>query len=383
MPFITPSTELAQLDEQHFEVVVVGAGPSGALAAYLLARQRRRVLLVDRAHFPRWKVCGCCLTKTAQKLLCHAIGEEFVSNCCRERLHGIQLAAGRLTSTVPLPDWWAVSRKELDSKIIEYAKREGATFLSGCKAQLSSRTPTCRRVILHRDATNITVNAKMILAADGLGGQFLAREKECASFVSPTSRIGLGAIIVDPPEYFQPGQVYMACHRDGYVGMVRLADGTLDIASALCADFLRQFSHPGAAVARIIESTPWPFPEKMIEAKWTGTPPLTRSRKQLGCERVLALGDAAAYIEPFTGEGMTWALTSAQAIVPIVNQGIDHWHEGLISEWRTRHSKALRHRQWSCHIIAQALRYPWLVKSVIALLRQVPQISRPIIRHLS
>ena len=57
-----------QFDEavnQTWDVIVVGAGPAGSLTARELARLGRRVLLVDKASFPRPKVCGCCLSGSA------------------------------------------------------------------------------------------------------------------------------------------------------------------------------------------------------------------------------------------------------------------------------------------------------------------------------
>ena len=61
---------------ENFDAIVVGAGPAGAVAAVLLARAGRRVLLLDKATFPRRKVCGCCLNGHALSALAAAgLGE--------------------------------------------------------------------------------------------------------------------------------------------------------------------------------------------------------------------------------------------------------------------------------------------------------------------
>src|SRR3954468_10803523 len=72
MPLSAPSPTLADTPYRTWDVVVVGAGPAGSLAAYDLARRGLTVLLVDKATFPRWKVCGSCLSPQAQATLAAA-----------------------------------------------------------------------------------------------------------------------------------------------------------------------------------------------------------------------------------------------------------------------------------------------------------------------
>ena len=57
------------VSDTTWDVVVVGAGPAGSMAALEIARRGRSVLLVDKASFPRYKVCGCCLNARALSLL--------------------------------------------------------------------------------------------------------------------------------------------------------------------------------------------------------------------------------------------------------------------------------------------------------------------------
>src|SRR5882724_2418075 len=68
-PLLPVSLSALTMAQRSWEVIVIGAGPAGAMAAYELARRSLRVLLVDKSAFPRPKVCGCCLNGQALALL--------------------------------------------------------------------------------------------------------------------------------------------------------------------------------------------------------------------------------------------------------------------------------------------------------------------------
>ena len=105
------------------DVVVIGAGPAGATAACTLGGRGHRVLLVDRASFPRAKVCGCCLASSGQGIL-RALGlGDLVDDGVpldTTVVHG----AGRST-TLPFPGSVTLSRERLDPALIDAARRRG------------------------------------------------------------------------------------------------------------------------------------------------------------------------------------------------------------------------------------------------------------------
>ena len=172
-----------------------------------------------------------------------------------------------------------------------------------------------RRVLLQQGEERAEVSARVVLAADGLAGQFLARTATAASAESG-ARIGAGTTTTDAPGFYRPGVVYMTCGAGGYTGLVRLEDGRLDVAAAFDASELRA-GGPGAAAVRLLHEAGWPAPDGLAELPWRGTPPLTRQARQVAAERLFVVGDAAGYVEPFTGEGMAWALASGTAVAPL------------------------------------------------------------------
>ncbi len=102
----------------------------------------------------------------------------------------------------------------------------------------------------------------------------------------------------------------MACGRRGYLGLVRLEDGRLNLAAALDPCWMRVCGGPGPAAARLLAEVGWPPVPNLAEQNWRGTPALTRQARRRAAERLFLIGDAAGYIEPFTGEGMAWALAA-------------------------------------------------------------------------
>ncbi|HEY2910421.1 MAG TPA: FAD-dependent oxidoreductase, partial [Gemmataceae bacterium] len=279
-----------------WDAIVIGAGPAGSIAARQLARRGASVLLVDKATFPRSKVCGCCLNGAALAAL-GAIGLDHIPKVCGGiPLRTTRLAAGKRYAELRMDAGVALSREALDSALIREAEAAGATFLPGMLAKIDAAGEGLRAVSLNGGKQL----ARIAIEATGLGGR--------AATVRPASRLGAGTIVPREvvPDFFSPGTVYMATGQGGYVGIVRLEDGRLDFGAALDAAFVRSAGGLGPAAASIIATTDWPAVTGLAEFVWKGTPALTRQPEVVAASRLFRVGDAAGYVEPFTGEGMAW-----------------------------------------------------------------------------
>ncbi len=116
--------------------------------------------------------------------------------------------------------------------------------------------------------------------------------------------------------------IYMAISRFGYVGLVRTMDGRGNLAAAIDLRKLKSVADPAQVVHSILEDAGLPSPTLSESDVWRGTIPLMRHTNRLSTHRVLLLGDAAGYAEPFTGEGIGWALNSAVAVTPVVTSNL-------------------------------------------------------------
>ncbi len=368
--------------------VVVGAGPAGATAARELARRSVTVLLVDRAAFPRWKVCGCCLNGRAASVLRRADLGALTADCRAVPLECIQLAAGGRQARVPLAGGAALSREVFDAALVRAAVEAGADFLPSTRAILIEGAPNnaekggVRAVRLRQGEREARAEARVVLAADGLAGQFLAHSA-AASEAAPGARVGAGATATEAPDFYRRGVIYMACGAGGYTGLVRLEDGRLDVAAAFDAARVRADGGLGRAAARLVREAGWPAPELFAELSWRGTPALTRRRTRISEERVFVLGDAAGYVEPFTGEGMAWALASGAAVAPLAARAVGEWRPELARRWESLHRRVVTRRQALCRLAAAVLRRPGFIGLLVRLLAGAPALARPVTYYLN
>jgi flavin-dependent dehydrogenase len=380
---VAASLTAEEAARRRWDAVVVGAGPAGTLAACCLARRGLAVLLVDRMEFPRWKVCGCCLNGAALAALSTAGLGALPAECGARALEGIVLAARGRLARLSLDRGVIVSREALDAALVRAAIAAGAAFLPRTTATLGEVSADGRAVSLDSSGSTVITRAGVIIAADGLGGRLLARGDPDASRPVAGARVGAGVVTDDAPAFYQPGTIYMACGAGGYAGLVRLEDGRLDVAAALDVEQVRAGHGPGPSVVHLLQEVGWPVPPGLASLNWKGTPPLTRQAKYLAAERVFATGDAAGYIEPFTGEGIARALTAGLLVAPIAVRAARRWDAALEREWASTYRRVVSRRQFTCRVAAAVLRRPWLARGLIGLLSHAPVLAVPVVRGLN
>ena len=374
--------------DEVWDALVVGAGPAGALAARQAALAGNRVLLVDCKNFPRPKVCGACLNGQALTIL-KSVGLDELP----ETLGGVMLDMFDVRSSgrgvrLALPAGLAVSRMRFDAALVSQAIAAGVEFLPETLATLGGLCrgdrDECRTVSLrYGDSAPREALARVVLAADGLPHASLRSHPEFSSRVAARSPIGIGGQVTEYPAAFVPGTIFMAVGRQGYVGLVRVEEGLLNIAAALAPGFVKAAGGPAAAIAAVVEQAGLPRIPALPEADWQGTLPLTRRTRHAAARRVLLLGDAAGYVEPFTGEGMAWAFAAASATPPFIERARASWDTAVEAEWQATLERMVRRRQRWCRLLAAALRHPLAIRLLLETVSLIPSLASPIVRSLN
>lgn len=371
-----------------WDAIVIGAGPAGSVAARQLAISGRRVLLLDKKRFPRRKVCGACLNHAAVALLQQIGLSDVLRDGDGPEIRRIELRAASRRLSLPLPVGRAISRSVLDQRLVESAIRAGVTFRDGVQATVGTcdadvRRVEARSVSANGSATTSHLTAKVVLAADGLGHPSLCDLAEIRDRPTQSSRLGAGCEVTDFPAEYASGVIHMAVGRGGYVGLVRVENGALNIAAAFDARLVREAGGPARAAAAVLDQAGFPMIPAMAEAEWLGTPALTRSTTPVATERLFVLGDAAGYVEPFTGEGMGWALASAVALAPIAHAACEVWQPALAEAWSREQARIVRTRQRTCRMLAALLKSPTGVRLAMFLLPKMPKLLQPLVRGVS
>lgn len=344
-------------------------------------------MLVDKANFPRWKVCGCCLNGRALATLAAVGLGDLVKKENGIDIQGIELGVAGRQARLALPGEKVLSRPAFDATLVRAAIQAGAYFLPNTLARLGEVLPCERTIILKRTlppsppggegSEDATVHAKIVLAADGLGGRLAGGE---SSVIQRGSRLGAGVTIDDFPVSYAVPRIFMACGSGGYAGLVRVEDGRLNIAAALDPHHVKEQGGVGKTVVNLLLEAGFPSIPNLAELSWHGTPLLTRRVERPAGERLLMLGDAAGYVEPFTGEGMAWALACARAVAPLA---VQDWEPALVERWTALHHDIVRRRQWVIRTLALVLRRPLLARLLVTTLSHMPMLARPVVGYLN
>jgi flavin-dependent dehydrogenase len=301
----------------------------------------------------------------------------------------LDLAAGGRRVSLQLPAGVAISRLHFDAELVKEAVHAGAEFVSGTTAIVRGLADRCRfrSINLQHEDRSARARARMVIVADGLGRTSLKHHRRFAAQVAAASRIGLGATMPASPSDIEAGCVLMSVARTGYVGMVRVPGDGLNLAAAIDPNVVRQHG-PTEAVRHILNQAGVPVPNRLDTVEWRGTGLLTRRSSRLSARRLLLLGDAAGYVEPFTGEGMTWGMLSAILAAPWIDDwmsqdrgptadciGTRQEFDRLARSWSDIHRTHIAFRQRDCRWLSRLLRSPAAVRVAMALIPLAPPLT--------
>jgi flavin-dependent dehydrogenase len=331
---------------------------------------------VEKSAWPREKVCGGCLNAAAVEVL-REIGIDSALGRA-EPIDSVVWHVGRRSLELPIPREVAISRADLDAAIVLEAKRRGCEFLCGLSAMLlpGSAGDSFRTLKLQSADVTAVIRAGVVLACDGIGGTLLAGEPWAGWHISPGAWMGVSGTCETCPGEIFPGAIHMHVGNKGYVGMVRMIGSRGHLAASLDPAACRGAGGPVSLVREILASSGKALAADLDSLRIRGTGALTRRREHLGNNRVLAVGDACGYVEPFTGEGMAWAAIRAREVVKMLPVPAEPWPADLPARWRIRHHEIIGRRQRWCRMMKPMMHHPALAGAGILVGSAMPAIAK-------
>jgi flavin-dependent dehydrogenase len=309
---------------ERVEVAIVGGGPTGAVLAARLADAGHHVVLLERAPVWRWRAGGVFASPAAMAALRRAgVDATTLAAVARPipalRVETARGTSFRLTYGADAGGEPAVGfdRSRLDPALLELAKAAGTDLRLG--STVTALDPSTGRIQVRRPGGVASeLQARVVVGADGRRS-IVAR---AAGVDRPTRlepRVGLTYHLRDPdPTGVRDGRMRLL--RDGYVGIAPVAGGLVNVGIVLGRSWRTELAgRGGRAVAdSIVAAIP---PTRDDPAAWrdggptdsvAGAWPLGHRVTRRAGERWLLVGDAAGFLDPFTGEGLHRGLVSAE-----------------------------------------------------------------------
>ena len=368
-----------------FDVAIAGAGPAGSSAAIQLALAGARVLLLEEKKFPRPKLCGEfispeCLTHFKRLGVMDqmsAAGGAAVSETVFYSRHG---------NSVAVPSEWfmsgvqalGLSRSEMDHRLLQRAKSAGVVVLEETHAsRLICEREEVRGIrVKSGDATR---DYEALITIDATGRtRSLARHLDPSR---PNQRKHINPLVAFKAHLAGARVAAGACeiyfYKRGYGGLSAVEGGVSNLCFIVAANDVRRYDSNPELVLREVVMKNSRASYTLAEAT-TSTPWLSVSLERFGRRTLapamglLTVGDAAAFIDPFTGSGMLMALESGQVAAEAIARNLSQLRRGsgfesLATNYEAEYQRRFASRLRVSGLLRRAAFFPNLAEAAILL----------------
>ncbi len=383
------------------DVIVVGAGPGGSAAAYHLAQQGLDVLALEKTTYPREKVCGDGLTPRAVKALV-GMGIDTTPASGWARNRGLRIIGGGHLLHMDWPDLSTFpgygltrTRKDFDSVLAERAGAVGARVQQGTAVTGPVRDDRTGRIVgveAKYEGRTVTYRAPLVVAADGNSSRLSTRSGRPRREDRP-----MGVAVRTYYRSPLSDDEWLESHLElwdegrllpGYGWVFPLGDGTVNVGLGILdsspafgkVDYKALLTRWVAGLAEKYEFT------EPIEPVRGAALPMAFNRRPHYADGMLLIGDAAGMVNPFNGEGIAYAMESAQMAAQVIGQALarptPYTREKALADYprllREEYGgyytlgrifvKLIGHPEVMRLCVTRGLPHPWLMKVTMTLL---------------
>ena len=328
------------------DVAIVGAGPAGSSCAAFCAAAGLRTVVIEREKFPREKVCGDCLNPACWPVLRRLELADRIRDLPHGRLDAVEFIAingARLSVDLPRGEnaEIAIKRSVLDELLSDRARGLGTEIRDATVVSTIEKTRWGDWKI---DIVDDVITAHFLVAADGRNST-VARLRNLLPRLE-RERVALQSHVPLPNDF--GGKVVLQFLPEGYSGQAPVNDRDLN----LC---LVGRPHSIGKLKAWAENRFGIAPDH----SWRTITPLTRAAIRPAHDNLFFIGDAARVVEPFTGEGIYYALRSGElaagAITKMIRKGDRH---SVVNTFMDEHDEMYRGRLWINRLARSAVVSP-------------------------
>jgi len=305
----------------YYDAIIVGAGPAGSSCAALLSQAGMRVMLCDRAKFPRHKICGDCINPQAWPLF------EFLGIGDKLRQTGPQVIDGiRITNANGFPlaipytgspnrPFVTIRRSDLDFILLHQAEKNGANVLESTTVRDVMETNGKWRIKTSSKLRNSQLQtdyiSDLLIGADGRNSLIAQRiGNQSRLCTSGKDRIGMQWFTKHQPQISSHIELFLS--HLGYFGLVNVDKQTANLAMVTTANTTQMANHNLSGFLQEIHKSNPVVAERKLDLTPQGAIstafPIEPTRCSANRQNAFLIGDAAQTVEPFTGEGVLLAI---------------------------------------------------------------------------
>ena len=345
---------MSVIDMERRQVVVIGAGPSGAIAAALLKRKGHDVLIVERQHFPRFSI-GESLLSHCLDFVEEAGMLEAVQAAGFQLKNGAAFAWGEQYSAFDFGDTFSngkpttfqVQRADFDKLLADQAELQGVEIRYGetvTAVDVERSKPLLQ--VVREDASRYQIEADFILDASGYG-RVLPRLLDLEAPSSFPIRQAVFTHVEDriDCEGFEREKILITTHptqRDIWFWTIPFSNGRCSVGVVAAAEqfaghsqnldqCLRSFIDQTPSLGRVLANAVWDTPARTIGG-------YSANVKTLHGPGFALLGNAAEFLDPVFSSGVTIAMRSASMAAAVLHRQL----QGEAVDWQTEFAEPLK-----------------------------------------
>lgn len=380
---------LQHMQSSPDKIVIIGAGPAGCATSLFLAKHKIHHTIIDKAVFPRDKVCGDALSGKSVYVL-NQLDPSIIPAFDKQKNEFIEswgvkfVAPNGKAIDIPfkqdmskeqLPPGFISKRYDFDNQLFKRLDRNYATVIEGAEVTALEKTPEGVTIRYEKENSKFEIrNSDVVIGAGGdrdiVAKSFTDLKKENKHYCAGIRAYYEGVEGMHAHNFIELH--FLPEMLPGYFWIFPLPNGMANVgAGMLSSEVSKRKVNLKTDMLKAIENNP-NIRERFKNAKLQGKIqgwglPLGSKKRPVSGERFLLVGDAGSLIDPFTGEGIGNALYSGMMAAGHIAEAVKQ--NRFDAAFLKQYDDAFYNRQWDelklSHTMQKLCKYPWLFNFVV------------------